>query len=159
MTAPVSLTVIHRWVARCRAAELPAAIARLPSGWVIMGERQVLPGYCLLLPDPVVAHLNVLASDRRVQFLSDMARVGDALLAATGALRINYAMFGNLEPALHAHLFPRHADEPAATRTAQPWALDWQAAPEFTPTLHGDLQRRIAARLTMPDGAPGRPDR
>jgi len=35
-------------------------------------------------------------------------------------VRINYALFGNLEPALHAHVFPRRADEPAATRTAQP---------------------------------------
>ena len=37
---------------------------RLPSGWVVMGERQVFPGYCLLLPDPVVDHLNALRSDR-----------------------------------------------------------------------------------------------
>jgi len=28
-------------------------ISRLPSGWAVMGERQVFPGYCLLLPDPV----------------------------------------------------------------------------------------------------------
>jgi hypothetical protein len=49
--------------------------------------------------------------------------VGDTLLASTAALRINYAMLGNLEPALHAHLVPRYASEPEATRTAHPWAL------------------------------------
>ena len=48
-----------------------------------MGERQVLAGYCLLLPDPVVAHLNVLEESARTQFLADMARVGDAALAAS----------------------------------------------------------------------------
>ena len=159
MTERASLTAIHRLVERCRAADLPAAVARLPSGWVVMGERQVFPGYCLLLPDPVVAHLNVLAAGGRDQFLSDMARVGDALLMCTGALRINYAMFGNLEPALHAHVFPRYADEPAATCTAQPWGLDWSAAPEFSPARHGDLKRRIAAQLMTRDGGPGRPDR
>ncbi len=117
------------------------------SGWVVMGERQVFAGYCLLLPDPVVPHLNALASKSREQFLSDMARVGDAILVAASALRINYAMFGNAEPALHAHMFPRFADEPAATRTAQPWAFDWSLAPQYSTETHGELQRRIAARV------------
>lgn len=142
-----ALTAIHGMVERCRADDHPARVARLPSGWVVMGERQVLAGYCLLLPDPVVAHLNDLEGPERGQFLADMARVGDAVLAATGAVRINYAIFGNLEPALHAHVFPRRADEAPGVRTAQPWALDWQAAPQFSPDLHGELLRRIASRL------------
>jgi diadenosine tetraphosphate (Ap4A) HIT family hydrolase len=122
IAAPV--TAIHILVSRCRAADYPARVARMRSGWVVMGERQVFAGYCLLLPDPVVPHLNALVAESREQFLSDMARVGDAILTVTSALRINYALFGNVEPALHAHVFPRFADEPAATRTAQPWAFD-----------------------------------
>jgi diadenosine tetraphosphate (Ap4A) HIT family hydrolase len=144
MTPP---TTIHRMVERCRAADYPAAVARLRSGWAVMGERQVLIGYCLLLPDPVVPHLNALGSDARAQFLSDMALVGDALLAVTAALRINYAIFGNVDPALHAHVFPRHATEPESTRTAQPWALDWNAAPSYSEALHGEFKRRIAADI------------
>jgi diadenosine tetraphosphate (Ap4A) HIT family hydrolase len=112
-----------------------------------MGERQVLPGYCLLLPDPVVAHLNALTSPQRDRFLMEMALVGDALLEATGALRINYAMFGNAEPALHAHLFPRQADEPQAVRTAQPWALDWNGAPLYSDARHGGMKSRIRAAI------------
>jgi len=112
-----------------------------------MGERQLFAGYCLLLPEPVVAHLNVMSPVSRDRFLSDMALVGDAILACTSALRINYAMLGNLEPALHAHMIPRYADEPAATRTAQPWALDWNSAPPYSDALHGNLKRRIAAHL------------
>jgi diadenosine tetraphosphate (Ap4A) HIT family hydrolase len=144
---PAVLTAIHRMVERCRADDYPARVARLASGWVVMGERQVLAGYCLLLPDPVVAHLNVLEESERMRFLADMARVGDAVLAATGAVRINYALFGNAEPALHAHVFPRRADEAPAIRTAQPWALDWQAAAQFSPAVHGELQGRIASHL------------
>jgi diadenosine tetraphosphate (Ap4A) HIT family hydrolase len=145
--APAALTAIHRMVERCRADDYPAHVARLASGWVVMGERQVLAGYCLLLPDPVVAHLNVLEESGRTQFLADMARVGDAVLAATGAVRINYALFGNAEPALHAHVFPRRADEAPAIRAVQPWALDWQAAAQFSPAVHGELRRRIASYL------------
>ena len=98
-----------------------------------MGERQVLTGYCLLLPDPVVPHLNALPPALRSQFLADMALVGDSLLAVTAGLRVNYAIFGNVDPALHAHVFPRRATELDATRTAQPWALDWDAAPRYIP--------------------------
>jgi diadenosine tetraphosphate (Ap4A) HIT family hydrolase len=134
-------------VERCRAGDHPAAIARLRSGWVVMGDRQVLPGYCLLLPDPVVPHLNALSGDWREVFLADMGSVGDALLAVTGALRVNYAIFGNVEPALHAHIFPRRAEEPAITRHAQPWALNWNEAPVYSDAVHGELKMRIAADL------------
>jgi len=144
MTSP---TLIHALVERCRAADYPAAVLRLRSGWVIMGECQVLTGYCLLLPDPVVPHLNALRAGLRGQFLSDMALVGDALMTVTVATRINYALFGNVEPALHAHIFPRHASEPAATRSVQPWALDWTSAPAYSEALHGDLKQRLAADI------------
>src|SRR5450432_3144827 len=128
-------TAIHSMVERCREGRFPSAVTQLPSGWVILGERQVLLGYCLLLPDPVVPDLNALSAEARARFLLDMARVGDALLLLTGAVRINYAIFGNVEPALHAHIFPRRANEPQATRTAQPWALDWTAAPEYSDAM------------------------
>lgn len=132
-------TAIHRLVEACRAGQQASLIARLPSGWAIMGTSQFLRGYSLLLPDPVAPHLNAMDQAHRRQFLDDMARLGDAVLAATGALRINYAMLGNLEPALHAHVVPRYVDEPDVLRTAHPWAYDWGAAPQFEIAVHGDL--------------------
>jgi diadenosine tetraphosphate (Ap4A) HIT family hydrolase len=140
-------TAIHALVERCRAADYPPAVGRLRSGWVVMGERQVLPGYCLLLPDPVVPDLNALQGEARSEFMADMAALGDALKSVSGALRINYAIFGNVEPALHAHLFPRQADEPQAMRSAQPWALDWNAAPGFDPARHQEFKDRLLQEL------------
>jgi len=102
----------------------------------------------LLLPDPVVPHLNALTGEQRTQFLTDMARLGDAVLAATGAIRINYAMFGNLEPALHAHVFPRYANEPEEFRTGSPWAYDWNKVPFFDDQKHASLRTEILNRLT-----------
>jgi diadenosine tetraphosphate (Ap4A) HIT family hydrolase len=134
-------------VEACRTGALPASVARLRAGWLVMAERQVVPGYCLLLPDPVVADLNALSGAARREFLDDMALAGDALLTVTRAVRINYALFGNVEPALHAHLFPRQAHELAATRGAQPWALDWRQAPAYSEAEHGALQRALAAAL------------
>jgi diadenosine tetraphosphate (Ap4A) HIT family hydrolase len=140
-------TAIHRRVEACRAGTDPTCIARLPSGWAVMGDPQVLTGYCLLLPDPVVPHLNALSADGQAAFLADLSRIGQAVLELTGALRINYALFGNLEPALHGHVHPRFADEPDALRTAHPWAYDWAAARRFDPSRDGALLEALRTRL------------
>jgi len=143
-------TAIHRRVAACRAGADPTVIARLCSGWAVMGDPQVLPGYCLLLPDPVVPHLNALPPEGQVAFLADLARLGQAVLELTGAVRVNYAMFGNLEPALHAHVHPRYADEPEPLRAAHPWAYDWSAARRFDAKCDGALLAGLRARLGAP---------
>ena len=145
--AAVSRTVIHRRVDGLRANQEPAVIARVRSGWAVLASTQVLAGYSLLLPDPVVPHLNALHGAVRTQFLGDMSALGDALLEVTGAVRINYAIFGNLDPALHAHVFPRYADEAESVRTQQPWAHDWENAPRFDRAVHAGLIERIRAAL------------
>lgn len=138
-------TAIHRRVVALQRGADCAFIARLDSGWAVMGEAQFLRGYALLLPDPVVPHMNALQGAQRAQFLMDMVSLGDAVLRATGALRINYAMFGNQEPALHAHVIPRYADEPQ--NKAHPWAYDWDAAPRFDVTRDAPLREAIRLAL------------
>ena len=147
--APAASTAIHRRVEALRAGCEPTLIARLPAGWAVFGERQFLRGYALLLPDPVVPTLNDLAPPERARFLADMGRLGDALLAATGALRINYAMFGNQEPALHAHVVPRYRDEQPPLDVAHPWAYDWGAAPHFDPRREAALVTAVRAALVQ----------
>ena len=140
-------TAIHRQVEAARAGALARVVARMPSGWAVLGDPQILHGYCLLLPDPVVTDLNALSGEARRQFLDDMARLGDAVLKETGAERINYEILGNVEPALHAHVIPRYGTEPPELRTKPVWLHDWTAAQPFDAHSGADLQRRLAARL------------
>jgi diadenosine tetraphosphate (Ap4A) HIT family hydrolase len=140
-------TQIHQQVHAAAAGALPRVVARLASGWAVLGDPQILPGYALLLPDPVVPDLNALAGRARRQFLDDMARLGDAVLAVTRAERINYEILGNVEPALHAHVIPRYAWEPPARRRTAVWLHDWTAAPPFSPESHGQLLRTLARQL------------
>jgi diadenosine tetraphosphate (Ap4A) HIT family hydrolase len=142
------LTAIHAQVLAARAGREPRVIARLFSGWAVFGERQFVRGYALLLPDPVVPNLNALGAQDRSAFLTDMARLGDALLKVTGAVRINYAMFGNEEPALHAHVIPRYPDEPEPMRLRHPFAYDWNAAPAFDPAAGRELADSLLRELT-----------
>lgn len=146
-TTAATSTAIHRRVALLRAGDDPTCIARLDSGWAVLGEQQFLRGYALLLPDPVVGTLNELQGEARLALLADACRLGDALLAATAALRINYAIFGNLEPALHVHLVPRYENEAAALRTAHPWSYDWAAAPRFDAVRDAPLQQALRELL------------
>ena len=141
-------TEIHRMVAAARDGREPRVIARLYSGWALFGERQFLRGYTLLLPDPVVPTLNALGSQERAAYLQDVARLGDAVLKLTGAARINYAILGNQEPALHAHVIPRYADEPDKLRTSHPWAYNWEAAPLFDRATYQDLAEGLLRELT-----------
>jgi diadenosine tetraphosphate (Ap4A) HIT family hydrolase len=117
------------------------------SGWAVLGDPQITLGYCLLLPDPVVSDLNALVGDARQQFLADMAALGDAVLEATGAERVNYEILGNVEPALHAHVIPRHAGEDSELRKKPVWLHDWKTAPPIDSDALA-LAQRIAARLS-----------
>jgi len=142
------MSLISHRVERARKGANDKVICRMASGWAVMGDVQFLPGYCLLLPDPVVASLNDLDANARATYLLDMARIGDALLAATDALRINYEILGNSEPQLHSHIFPRYATEPDDKRTMPVWFYDWKTAPPYAEEQHGDLRKKLAQLLT-----------
>ena len=136
-------TLIHQPVRECREGKYPKLICRVSSGWVVLGDVQFLPGYSLLLPDPVVADPNHMNEVTRKTFFYEMSLVGDALLSVTDAVRINYEMLGNLEPALHAHIFPRYLPEPEALRLKPVWFYDWEAGPSFDLDRDGSIMEVI----------------
>jgi len=143
------MTTVQQAIETARAGTNPSLICRLPSGWAVLCDMQYLRGYTILLPDPGVPSLNDLDLQKRAAYLCDMALVGDALLEATGALRINYAICGNNDPALHAHIVPRYQNEPEAYRKNHPWSYpkDTMEAVKFDPARDRDLIRQIAAAI------------
>jgi diadenosine tetraphosphate (Ap4A) HIT family hydrolase len=145
MTQP--RTMIHRRVDAARTNKNPAVVCQVPSGWVVMGDDQVTPGYCLLLPDPVPMDLNCLDGEARIRFLNDMVLIGDALLEVTEAYRINYEIMGNTEAALHAHIFPRYMTEPEQYRRMPAWfayELEKKIPPRFDLERDKPLMKKIA---------------
>ena len=140
-------TLIHERVQLAREGKNPTVLAHMESGWAVFGDTQILNGYCLLLPDPVVSSLNELSIPEREKFLRDMSIIGDALLEVTGAARINYEILGNTEKALHAHIVPRFEAEPEELRKGPVWFYDWSKAPKFDPQKHKLLMEKIAAAI------------
>jgi diadenosine tetraphosphate (Ap4A) HIT family hydrolase len=142
-------TLIHERVALAQRGQNPTLIGRMASGWAVLGDSQLPRGYCLLLPDPVVGSINELQGAVRAAFLADMVSLGDALLALTGAYRINYEIQGNGDPALHAHVFARYATEAPERRRGPVWMYDAAVrdSERFDPAVHGNLQRALAEWL------------
>ena len=95
-------------IAACKNGTNPTFIMELKSGYLVIGDPQFLPGYCVLLYKEKIHSLNDLAIEQRTEFLKEMTIVGDALNEIYHPRRINYEILGNLDEYVHAHIFPRY---------------------------------------------------
>ncbi|GAA0922186.1 diadenosine tetraphosphate hydrolase [Streptomyces thermoalcalitolerans] len=116
----------HRIEAALR-GENPTVLRRLEAGFAVLGDVQFLPGYSVLLVDePGVRRLSDLPRAKRLSFLSDMDRLGEAVERACrrldpGFRRVNLEILGNKDPFLHAHVWPRFAWEPPELVSRPVW--------------------------------------
>jgi diadenosine tetraphosphate (Ap4A) HIT family hydrolase len=135
--------------------ENPLVIARMRSGFAVMGDTQQLPGYSLLLAlDRSTNHLSDLELARRTEFLVDLALLGEAVEAVCASdqlRRINYEILGNSIPYLHGHVHPRYEWESQEFIGGPVWRYpkDVRNAAEhaFDSAKHGALQVELAAQL------------
>lgn len=81
--------------------------------------------------------------------MRDMALVGDAIMEVTGAYRINYAVMGNSDPYLHAHIVPRYMDEPAEMLHNHPWAYPDEVIQgrKFNTDLDAELIQKLSEAI------------
>src|SRR5690349_4843937 len=90
-------------------------MARMRSGFAVIGDTQHLPGYCVLLhEDAANDHLTDLDWSRRQEFLFDLSLLGEAVRNACrddGLRRINYEVLGNALPLLHGRVHARYTWE------------------------------------------------
>jgi diadenosine tetraphosphate (Ap4A) HIT family hydrolase len=144
----------HDRVGSAERGENPMVIARMSSGFAVIGDTQFLPGYCVLLAAPQVGTLSDLAPAPRQAFLYDMSLIGEALervCAPSGLVRVNYEILGNTDAFLHAHIFPRYNwEEPERLR--KPVFLyppDRWTDPrhQYNDADHGELRKQIRETL------------
>ncbi|GGI66276.1 HIT family protein [Enterococcus alcedinis] len=132
----------------------PMLIKELSGSYVVFGDVQFLPGYCVLLPKREVFSLNDLTMEERSAFLVDMSVVGDAILASTDAIRMNYDILGNTDAYLHAHVFPRYDWEEEQRKKMPVWLYDssnWSnVETAYAEEKHGELRQKIADYLLNP---------
>ncbi len=133
----------------------PMVMARMRSGFAVIGDTQHLPGYSLLLcENPAINHLTELDTTGRVEFLLDMTLIGEAIQTVCGGeglRRINYEVLGNSLNWLHAHVHARYDWE---TPERAGWPV-WSYPPAerndpalaYSDELHGALRDAITREL------------
>jgi diadenosine tetraphosphate (Ap4A) HIT family hydrolase len=134
----------------------PMVIARMRSGFAVIGDTQFLPGYCVLLASPRIDRLSDLPLHARGRFLLDMSLLGEAIERACqsdGLHRLNYEILGNTDAYLHAHLVPRYRWEPPERLGGPVWLYPrdrWTDAQYgYNDDAHGALRARIGDALCM----------
>ncbi|WP_420713426.1 HIT family protein [Streptomyces sp. IMTB 1903] len=129
---------------------------RLDAGFAVIGDRQFLPGYSLLLTDdPAVTRLSDLSRTRRAAYFSDMERLAEAVERACARLdpafrRVNIEILGNTDPYLHAHIWPRYDWEPEDRVRLPVWLYEEQCRGAERYALaarHDDLRAAIGEEL------------
>jgi diadenosine tetraphosphate (Ap4A) HIT family hydrolase len=131
-------------------------MARMRSGFAVIGDTQHLPGYSLLLTDdPSVNHLTDLDRARRTEFLFDLSLLGEAVERACrphGLRRINYEVLGNSVDFLHGHVHARYDWEPPDKVTGPVWRYAKEVrndpAHAYSEERHGALRAAITAELS-----------
>ncbi|GFE12587.1 DeoR family transcriptional regulator [Streptomyces glebosus] len=136
----------------------PTVLRRLESGFAAIGDVQFLPGYSVLLADtPHVQRLSDLPKSKRLSFLSDMDRLGEAVERACRGLdpafrRVNLEILGNTDPFLHAHVWPRFDWEPAEVVGAPVWLYPrdrWTDTQFRLGPQHDALREAIGSELDL----------
>ncbi len=138
-------------IAAALLGENPMVLARMKSGFAVLGDTQFLRGYCVLLGVPKADSLNERTLPQRADFLLDMSLIGDAIMEICAPLRINYDILGNTDSYLHAHIFPRYASEPEELRKMPPWHYPkacWTDLKfQYNPLAHEEMKKALTTAL------------
>lgn len=142
-------SMVYERLELARSGNNPTVIAKMNSGWLVLGDNQNVPGYCVFLADPLVDEIHQLGIDARTEFLRDMTLAGEAIKVALHARLINYSILGNSDVGLHAHIHPRYLWESDRFKTKNPFKYYWEGVPDipFDYEVHKETMASIKNEL------------
>ena len=112
----------------------------------VIGDHQFHRGYAQVILKQHVCELHTLPAATQDAFFRETMLATNALVATFRPAKMNHACYGNLDPHLHWHLFPRYASDP--DRDKQPWlhagefpkhAIDAETARALTARVRANL--------------------
>lgn len=148
----------HDRIGSAHRGQNPTVLRRLDAGFAVIGDRQFLPGYSVLLTDdPAVTRLSDLPRPRRIAYLTDLERFAEAVERACRRLdpafrRVNIEILGNTDPYLHAHIWPRYDWEPADRVRLPVWLYGeefWRGERYGLSSSHDGLRTAIGEELDV----------
>ena len=133
---------ICRRVSLWREGRNPHFVYEFERSVLVVGDHQFHRGYCLLLLKEHVRELHELEPAVYLALSQELLAAGRAIVETFGPWKMNYSCYGNQDPHIHWHLFPRYDSEP--DHLNHPWLH----AAEFKDHLiDEETARELAARI------------
>jgi len=128
----------------CKRGEPLDLIADLDGSWLTMQESAPVRGYVCLVAPMHVIELHDMAEEAAVTFMRDARAVSRALSVVTGAVKLNYEIYGNSLPHFHMHIFPRYIGDHFEGRPIDPRLT---VQPVYMPGEFASLRKQLVASL------------
>lgn len=132
----------------CQGAPSWSPVATLEACLVMAEPRGPMRGYCWLPLKRHAVELHELTAAEAAAYMRDLQRVGRAVQAITGAVKLNWELHGNTVPHLHAHLFPRYVGDRFEGRPIDPRSV---TEPVYGPGEFETFVAQLRSRLTGPE--------
>lgn len=97
----------------------PALIYEFPQSYLILGDHQYYPGYCVLIYKAHVRELHELSSEQQDALNHELMQATLAIVKTCSPWKINHACLGNVDEHIHWHIIPRYLNDPDHRK--QPW--------------------------------------
>ena len=111
MKPDYTCTICQR-VSLWRSGGNPFFIHEFENSIFVVGDHQFHKGYCLLLLKDHIRELHELESDVYLALCRELLRAGRAVIETFKPWKMNYSCYGNADPHIHWHLFPRYESDP-----------------------------------------------
>jgi diadenosine tetraphosphate (Ap4A) HIT family hydrolase len=131
-----------------QSGESPYFIHEFKNSIFVVGDHQFHRGYSLLLLKEHVRELHELTPAIQSELFRELMSAGRALVDTFHPWKMNYSCYGNLDPHIHWHLFPRYDSEP--DHLNHPWLHAGEFKDHLIDSVAArQLAERIQAKLVI----------
>jgi diadenosine tetraphosphate (Ap4A) HIT family hydrolase len=120
-SAPTPACGICTAIDQIKAGKFRDLVAELKTSYVILGDQQFYPGYCILFAKTHATELYLMPADSAGTLFDEMCLTAEAIATVVKPWKMNYECLGNSVPHVHWHLFPRQASEADELRRGPIW--------------------------------------
>src|SRR6187399_2073692 len=96
-----------------------ALIYEFENSYLILGDHQYFPGYCVLHFKNHVRELHDLPAQQQTALFGELMIAAKAIATVYQPWKMNYSCYGNVVEHIHWHLFPRYQSDP--DHKVHPW--------------------------------------
>ncbi|MGA7934110.1 MAG: HIT family protein [Kovacikia sp.] len=138
-------------VSQCQTGQNPYFIHEFEHSLFVVGDHQFHPGYSLILLKQHVRELHELDPSVQIALFQELMTATAAIVHTFRPWKMNHACYGNAEPHIHWHLFPRYHSDPDCDN--HPWLhsslfKNHRINPETAQALSRQIRVSLAERRT-----------